>query len=575
MVEMLKGIAASDGVAVAKAYLLVQPDLTFSKATVEDTAAEEARLDAALAKSTEELQQIREKAAQSLGEAEAQVFDAHLMVLSDPEMVGQIKQNIKDNSVNAESALKEVTDMYIGMFEAMEDNAYMQERAADIRDVAKRILAHLLGVTLPNPSMINEEVVVVAHDLTPSDTAQLDRNFVKAFVTDIGGRTSHSAIMARSLEIPAVVGTKEITAKVKEGDMLAVNGIEGDVIIDPTEEQKAEFEKAGADYAAQKAEWEKLKNAETVTADGKHFELAANIGTPKDLVGVHNNGGEAVGLYRTEFLYMDSPDFPTEDDQYEAYKAVLEGMEGKPVVVRTMDIGGDKELPYLQLPHEMNPFLGYRALRISLSEQGDEMFRTQMRALLRASVHGNLRIMFPMVATLKEFRAAKAIFEEEKQKLISEGKEVSDTIQVGIMIEIPAAAVLADKFAKEVDFFSVGTNDLIQYTMAADRMNERVSYLYQPYNPSILRLIKNVIDAAHAEGKWAGMCGEMAGDQTAVPLLVGMGLDEFSMSATSILKTRSLMKRLDTAKMAELADRALKECDTMEEVVELVHEYVK
>lgn len=575
MVEMLKGIAASDGVAVAKAYLLVQPDLTFSKATVEDTAAEEARLDAALAKSTEELQQIREKAAQSLGEAEAQVFDAHLMVLSDPEMVGQIKQNIKDNSVNAESALKEVTDMYIGMFEAMEDNAYMQERAADIRDVAKRILAHLLGVTLPNPSMINEEVVVVAHDLTPSDTAQLDRNFVKAFVTDIGGRTSHSAIMARSLEIPAIVGTKEITAKVKEGDILAVNGIEGDVIIDPTEEQKAEFEKAGADYAAQKAEWEKLKNAETVTADGKHFELAANIGTPKDLVGVHNNGGEAVGLYRTEFLYMDSPDFPTEDDQYEAYKAVLEGMEGKPVVVRTMDIGGDKELPYLQLPHEMNPFLGYRALRISLSEQGDEMFHTQMRALLRASVHGNLRIMFPMVATLKEFRAAKAIFEEEKQKLISEGKEVSDTIQVGIMIEIPAAAVLADKFAKEVDFFSVGTNDLIQYTMAADRMNERVSYLYQPYNPSILRLIKNVIDAAHAEGKWAGMCGEMAGDQTAVPLLVGMGLDEFSMSATSILKTRSLMKRLDTGKMAELADRALKECDTMEEVVELVHEYVK
>ncbi|HFD3576494.1 TPA: phosphoenolpyruvate--protein phosphotransferase [Enterococcus faecium] len=575
MVEMLKGIAASDGVAVAKAYLLVQPDLTFSKATVEDTAAEEARLDAALAKSTEELQQIRKKAAQSLGEAEAQVFDAHLMVLSDPEMVGQIKQNIKDNSVNAESALKEVTDMYIGMFEAMEDNAYMQERAADIRDVAKRILAHLLGVTLPNPSMINEEVVVVAHDLTPSDTAQLDRNFVKAFVTDIGGRTSHSAIMARSLEIPAIVGTKEITAKVKEGDILAVNGIEGDVIIDPTDEQKAEFEKAGADYAAQKAEWEKLKNAETVTADGKHFELAANIGTPKDLVGVHNNGGEAVGLYRTEFLYMDSPDFPTEDDQYEAYKAVLEGMEGKPVVVRTMDIGGDKELPYLQLPHEMNPFLGYRALRISLSEQGDEMFRTQMRALLRASVHGNLRIMFPMVATLKEFRAAKAIFEEEKQKLISEGKEVSDTIQVGIMIEIPAAAVLADKFAKEVDFFSVGTNDLIQYTMAADRMNERVSYLYQPYNPSILRLIKNVIDAAHAEGKWAGMCGEMAGDQTAVPLLVGMGLDEFSMSATSILKTRSLMKRLDTAKMAELADRALKECDMMEEVVELVHEYVK
>ena len=573
MSEMLKGIAASDGVAVAKAYLLVQPDLTFNKTSVEDVQAEEARLDDALAKSTEELQAIREKAAKSLGEAEAQVFDAHLMVLSDPEMIGQIKQNIQANKVNAEAALKEVTDMYIGMFEAMDDNAYMQERAADLRDVAKRILAHLLGVMLPNPSMINEEVVVVAHDLTPSDTAQLDRTYVKAFVTDIGGRTSHSAIMARSLEIPAIVGTKEITGKVKAGDMLAVNGIEGDVIVNPSDAEKADFQAKGQAYADQKAEWDKLKNAQTVTADGKHVELAANIGTPKDLEGVHKNGGEAVGLYRTEFLYMDSSDFPTEEDQYEAYKAVLEGMNGKPVVVRTMDIGGDKELPYLTLPHEMNPFLGYRALRISLSELGDGMFRTQMRALLRASVHGNLRIMFPMVATLKEFRAAKAIFEEEKQKLVNEGTEVSNTIQVGIMIEIPAAAVLADKFAKEVDFFSVGTNDLIQYTMAADRMNERVSYLYQPYNPSILRLIKHVIDSAHAEGKWAGMCGEMAGDQTAVPLLLGMGLDEFSMSATSILKTRSLMKRLDTTKMVELADRALKECDTMEEVVALVEEY--
>ncbi|MDA9472956.1 phosphoenolpyruvate--protein phosphotransferase [Enterococcus sp. 5H] len=575
MSEMLKGIAASDGVAIAKAYLLVQPDLSFDKKSVDDTSAEESRLDAALAKSTTELQAIREKAAQSLGEEEAQVFDAHLMVLADPEMIGQIKQNIQDNKVNAESALKEVTDMYIGMFEAMDDNAYMQERAADIRDVAKRILAHLLGVTLPNPSMINEEVVVVAHDLTPSDTAQLDRTYVKAFVTDIGGRTSHSAIMARSLEIPAIVGTKEITAKVKEGDILAVNGIDGDVIVHPSDAEKADFEAKGKAYADLKVEWDKLKHAETITADGKHIELAANIGTPKDLEGVRNNGGEAVGLYRTEFLYMDSPDFPTEEDQYKAYTAVLEGMNGKPVVVRTMDIGGDKELPYLQLPHEMNPFLGYRALRISLSERGDEMFRTQMRALLRASVHGNLRIMFPMVATLKEFRAAKKIFDEEKAKLVSEGTSVSDAIQVGIMIEIPAAAVIADKFAKEVDFFSIGTNDLIQYTMAADRMNERVSYLYQPYNPSILRLIKNVIDASHAEGKWTGMCGEMAGDQTAVPLLVGMGLDEFSMSATSILKTRSLMKRLDTKKMAELADRALNDCDTMEEVMELVSEYTK
>ena len=574
MTEMLKGIAASDGVAVAKAYLLVQPDLSFETNTVEDTSAEEARLDAALAASQDELSVIREKAVESLGEEAAAVFDAHLMVLADPEMTGQIKETIRAKQVNAEAALTEVTDMFIAIFEGMEDNPYMQERAADIRDVTKRVLANLLGKKLPNPATINEESIVVAHDLTASDTAQLNKQFVKAFVTNIGGRTSHSAIMARTLEIAAVLGTNNITELVKDGDILAVSGITGEVVINPTEEQIAEFKAAGEAYAKQKAEWALLKDAQTVTADGKHFELAANIGTPKDVEGVNDNGAEAVGLYRTEFLYMDSQDFPTEDDQYEAYKAVLEGMNGKPVVVRTMDIGGDKELPYFDLPKEMNPFLGYRALRISISETGNQMFRTQLRALLRASVHGKLRIMFPMVALLKEFRTAKGILEEEKAKLIAEGVAVADNIEVGIMIEIPAAAMLADQFAKEVDFFSIGTNDLIQYTMAADRMNEQVSYLYQPYNPSSLRLINNVIKAAHAEGKWAGMCGEMAGDQKAVPLLVGMGLDEFSMSATSILRTRSLMKKLDTAKMQEYANRALTECSTMEEVLELSKEYV-
>ncbi|CAD0141360.1 phosphoenolpyruvate--protein phosphotransferase [Streptococcus thermophilus] len=574
MTKVLKGIAASDGVAVAKAYLLVQPDLSFETVTVEDTSAEEARLDAALAASQDELSVIREKAVESLGEEAAAVFDAHLMVLADPEMTGQIKETIRAKQVNAEAALTEVTNMFIAIFEGMDDNPYMQERAADIRDVTKRVLAHLLGKKLPNPATINEESIVVAHDLTPSDTAQLNKKFVKAFVTDIGGRTSHSAIMARTLEIPAVLGTNNITELVKDGDILAVSGITGEVVINPTEEQIAEFKAAGEAYAKQKAEWAQLKDAPTVTADGKHFELAANIGTPKDVEAANDNGAEAVGLYRTEFLYMDSQDFPTEEDQYEAYKAVLEGMNGKPVVVRTMDIGGDKELPYFDLPKEMNPFLGFRALRISISETGNQMFRTQLRALLRASVHGKLRIMFPMVALLTEFRTAKSILEEEKAKLVAEGVAVADDIEVGIMIEIPAAAILADQFAKEVDFFSIGTNDLIQYTMAADRMNEQVSYLYQPYNPSILRLINNVIKAAHAEGKWAGMCGEMAGDQTAVPLLVGMGLDEFSMSATSILRTRSLMKKLDTAKMEEYANRALTECSTMEEVLELSKKYV-
>ncbi len=575
MAEKLTGIAASSGVAVAKAYLLVQPDLSFETVTVENTDNEEARLDAALEASTGELNVIREKAVESLGNEAAAVFDAHLMVLADPEMIGQMKETIRAKKTNAETAVKEVTDMFIAIFEGMEDNPYMQERAADIKDVTKRVLANLLGKKLPSPATIDQEVIVVAHDLTPSDTAQLDKKFVKAFITNIGGRTSHSAIMARTLEIPAVLGTNNITTLVTDGQLLAVNGITGDVIIEPTEAEQAEFLAAGKAYADQKAEWALLKDAETMTADGKHFELAANIGTPKDVVGVNENGGEAVGLYRTEFLYMDSQDFPTEDEQYEAYKAVLEGMNGKPVVVRTMDIGGDKELPYFDLPKEMNPFLGYRALRISLSEGGDAMFRTQLRALLRSSVHGKLRIMFPMVALVTEFRAAKKLFDEEKANLLAEGVAVADDIQVGIMIEIPAAAMLADQFAKEVDFFSIGTNDLIQYTMAADRMNEQVSYLYQPYNPSILRLINNVIKAAHAEGKWAGMCGEMAGDQTAVPLLVGMGLDEFSMSATSILQTRSLMKRLDTAKMQELANKALTECATMEEVVALVEDYTK
>ena len=572
MKPTLQGIAASDGIAIAKVYTLTEPDLTVTKVTVEDSEKEVSRLDDALAASIKDVELIKETALKNLGEEEAQVFDAHLMVLSDPELIGQVKDSITSNKVNAESALKEVTDMFISIFAGMEDNPYMQERAADIRDVSKRILAHLLGVKIPSPATIKDEVIIVAADLTPSDTAQLNRQYVKAFVTDIGGRTSHSAIMARSLEIPAIVGTKEVTSIAKDGDIIIVDGLTGDVFLNPSEEVIAEYRAKAEAFAAQQAEWEKLKDSKTYTKDGHQVELAANIGTPKDLEGVVHNGAEGVGLYRTEFLYMDSHEMPTEEDQFEAYKAVLEGMNGKPVVVRTMDIGGDKELPYLPLPHEMNPFLGYRAIRISLHEPA--MFRTQLRALLRASVYGKLRIMFPMIATLNDFRGAKALLEEEKAKLIAEGVAVSDDIQVGIMIEIPAAAVLAHQFAKEVDFFSIGTNDLIQYTMAADRMNERVSYLYQPYNPSILTLIKHVIDSAHKEGKWAGMCGEMAGDQTAVPLLVGLGLDEFSMSASSVLKTRSLIAKLTLSDMQALADKAINECATVQEVEALVEEAV-
>ena len=564
----LTGIAASDGVAIAKAFLVEEPDLSFEISKSNDSQQEKERLAKAIADSKVEIEKIKAVAAKSLSEEEAQVFDAHLMVLEDPELQQAYTQKIDDETLNAESAVRQTADFYIEIFKGMEDNPYMQERAADIKDVTDRLVAHLLGVKIPDLSTIDEEVVVVAYDLTPSDTAQLNRQFVKGFATDIGGRTSHSAIMSRSLEIAAVVGTGNVSKEINDGDTVIVDGLNGDVIVNPDDATIAEYEKIAADFLARKAEWEKLKDAETLTKDGKKFEIAANIGTPKDLEGVHSNGAEAIGLYRTEFLYMDSDEMPTEDEQFESYKVVLEGMNGHPVVVRTMDIGGDKHLPYLQLPEEMNPFLGYRAIRIGLNQP--ELLRVQLRALLRASVYGSLRIMFPMISNLPEFRAAKAIYEEEKAKLESEGVEVADDIQVGIMIEIPAAAVIADQFAKEVDFFSIGTNDLIQYTMAADRMNEHVSYLYQPFNPSVLRLIKNVIDASHKEGKWTGMCGEVAGEPMAAPLLVGMGLDEFSMSASSVLKIRSLISKLDSNEMAELANKVVTEATSSDEAEALI-----
>jgi phosphoenolpyruvate-protein phosphotransferase (PTS system enzyme I) len=570
MSSILKGIAASNGIAIAKAYRLVEPDLSFDKKSVENAEEEVARFQAAISTSKSELEAIRDKAREDLGEDKAQIFEAHLLVLSDPELLTPIEDKVKTENVNAEFALKETADMFVSMFESM-DNEYMKERAADIRDVTKRILSHLLGVQIANPSMVTEEVIVIAEDLTPSDTAQLNRQFVKGFTTDIGGRTSHSAIMARSMEIPAVVGTKSVTSTVENGDMIIVDGLNGEVHINPTPEVIEEYKREHARYEDQKAEWAKLVNEPTVSKDGQHVELAANIGTPNDLDGVKNNGGEGVGLYRTEFLYMGRDELPTEEEQYEAYKAVLEGMEGKPVVVRTLDIGGDKELPYLNLPKEMNPFLGYRAIRLCLDEQ--EIFRTQLRALLKASPYGNLKIMFPMISNLQEFREAKAILEEEKKGLQENGTNVADKIEVGIMVEIPSTAVMADVFAKEVDFFSIGTNDLIQYTMAADRMNERVSYLYQPYNPAILRLVKMVIDAAHKEGKWAGMCGEMAGDEIAVPILLGLGLDEFSMSATSILRARSQIHGLNQSDMKKLAEEVL-QLDTNDEVIKAVEKAV-
>lgn len=566
MSNIIKGIAASDGVAIAKAYLLVEPDLSFSQETTDQPEQEIHKFNVALKNSKIELTKIRNNAEEQLGADKAAIFDAHLLVLDDPELINPIEEKIKNDKASAPHALTEVSQNFITIFESM-DNEYMKERAADIRDVSKRVLAHLLGVELPNPSIIDESVVIVGHDLTPSDTAQLNKQYVQGFVTNIGGRTSHSAIMSRSLEIPAVVGTKSITESVEQGDMVIIDGLTGDVIIDPTEDELKGYQHKRESFFADREALKQLRDEPSKTKDGQHVELAANIGTPNDLPGVKDNGAEGIGLYRTEFLYMGRDTMPSEDEQFEAYKKVLQEMNGKRVVVRTLDIGGDKELPYLNLPKEMNPFLGYRAIRLCLDQP--EIFRPQLRALLRASTYGKLNIMFPMVATIKEFRDAKALLLEEKENLKQEGVEVSDDIELGIMVEIPSTAALADVFAKEVDFFSIGTNDLIQYTMAADRMSERVSYLYQPYNPSILRLVKQVIEASHKEGKWTGMCGEMAGDETAIPLLIGLGLDEFSMSATSILKARRQIKNLSQTEMTQLADRAIN-CATVDEVVDLV-----
>ena len=568
---MLKGIAASSGIAIAKVYKLEQPSLNIVQ-KVCDSATEIEKFQKALTKTQADIEVIKSKAEGKLSAEELEIFDAHLMMANDPELSSQIEEMIKSEKCNAEYATEMIANAMIAMFESM-DNDYFRERAADVKDVTFRIKCNIVGAIIPDLTTIQEEVVIVAEDLTPSDTAQLNKQFTLGFATQIGGRTSHSAIMARSLEIPAVVGVPGLLETVNHGDKIILDALEGVVILSPSENQIADYIQKSEVLAQQKEALKSLIHAKSETIDGHEVELAGNIGTPKDVEGVLKNGGEGVGLYRTEFLYMDNEhDFPSEEEQYEAYKTVLESMNGKKVVVRTLDIGGDKRLNYFEFPHEMNPFLGYRAIRLCLDRK--DIFRTQLRALLRASIYGKLCIMFPMIATLQEFNDAKAVFEEEKEKLIRENIQVADNIEIGMMVEIPAAAVLADQFAKVADFFSIGTNDLVQYSMAADRMSEKVSYLYQPLNPSLLRLIKMTIDGAHKEGKWCGMCGEMAGDELAVPVLLGLGLDEFSMSASSILSARKLVCSLSKKEMSELADKTLL-CSHEDEVIELVKNSLK
>jgi phosphotransferase system enzyme I (PtsI) len=568
-----KGIGAAPGFAMGPAFLLQRDEVKVERRSLsrEEAGTESKRFDEKVAVAIVELERIRENAKQKLGEQEAEIFSAHILVLQDPEYIGAVKEKIQTEQVNAEAALQEVTDSFVELFESME-NEYMRERAADIRDVSNRVMQRLAGISETSMDDFAEPVVLLAHDLTPSDTAQLDREKVAGFATDIGGRTSHSAIMARSMEIPAVVGLREITAHLKTGDYLILDGQSGIVLVNPQPEVIREYRQKADQYAAQQAEYKKLKDEPSLTADGLQVELAANIGNPQDAVGAVRNGAEGVGLYRTEFLYMGRDTLPTEEEQFEAYKAVAETFgKDHPIVIRSLDIGGDKELPYLDLQKELNPFLGYRAIRLCLDRS--DIFKTQLRAILRASVYGNIKLMYPMIASLQELRAANRVLEEVKQELKRDKISFREKMEVGMMIEVPAAAIIADQLAKEVDFFSIGTNDLIQYTMAVDRMNEKISYLYQPFNPAVLRLIKTVIDAAHREGKWAGMCGEMAGNKTAIPILLGMGLDEFSMSASSILPARALLRKLNKPDMQSLAETVL-QMDAAEEIKRYVEREV-
>lgn len=562
----IQGIAVSQGIAFANAYCLKEPDLTFEERKITDVHAELDRFKEAIVKTKAELHEIHGLAQEKFGAEKAAIFAAHLLVLEDPEMLSSIEAKIQ-SGVNAEFALEEVSNMFVAMFEGL-DNVYMQERVADIQDVSKRVLAHLLGVELVDMNRLNSDVIIVAKDLTPSMTAMLDTKYVKGFVTDIGGKTSHSAILARTLEIPAVVGTKSATEVIQHGTPIILDGTNGKIIVNATSELSSFYRQQQRLHNVEYEELLQYRSLPSVTADGISVEIAGNIGNPDDADMVINAGGDGIGLFRTEFLYMERQELPTEEEQFQAYKSVLEKMQGKPTIVRTLDIGGDKNLPYLKFPAEMNPFLGYRAIRISLTQQ--EMFRVQIRALLKASAYGNLKIMFPMIATLDEFKMAKSILLEEKQSLKSDGYSVSETLEVGVMIEIPSAAIMADILAKEVDFFSIGTNDLIQYTLAADRMNENVSYLYQPYHPAVLRLIKNVIEAARHHGKWVGMCGEMAADEIAIPILLGFGLNEFSMSASSILKTRAHITKLSKQQLMLHNERILLLSTALE-----VEEYVK
>lgn len=566
----MKAIGTSPGIAVGKVLVYKEPELVIELKKIYDIDSEIERLDSAIKKSSKEIQDLYEEALKNVGKDEAQIFAAHKMILEDPEFVNGIKFKIKEKKTNAEWAVKEISNQYIEMFNNIEDE-YLRERALDLKDVSKRLLRELMGIKSRDIRVIREECILVAEYLTPSDTVQMNKDRVIGFVTELGGKTSHTSIVARTLEIPAVAGIKNITNIAKDGDLMIIDGSEGLILLNPTEEEIKIYEDKKRKYNEFKQKIVQMKEKKSISNDGVKVELDVNIGTLKDLDHVIENDGEGIGLFRTEFLYMNSNKMPTEEEQFKAYKTAAERLKGKPVVIRTLDVGGDKYIPYLNQPEEMNPFLGLRAIRLCLSKK--DIFKTQLRALLRASAYGNIKIMFPMISSIKEIRDAKEILEEAKEELRKENIPFNENMEVGIMVEIPAVAIRSDIFAKEVDFFSIGTNDLIQYTLAVDRGNQNVSSLFSQYDPSVLKLIKMTIENGHKEGIWVGMCGEAAGDEKLIPLFLAMGLDEFSMSPSSLLKARWIIRNTSKKEIEPMLDIILN-LPTAEDVENYIDENI-
>ncbi|HHE3464631.1 phosphoenolpyruvate-protein phosphotransferase PtsI [Pasteurella multocida] len=569
---MISGIPASPGIVFGKALVLKEEKIVLDMQKIS-----ESQIDSEIARfyqgrnaAVEQLSAIRDRAAKTLGEEKAAIFEGHLMILEDEELEEEIIDYLRTNKVNAGVAASKIIDQQVTMLSEIDDE-YLRERAGDIRDIGNRLIKNILGMHIVDLGDINEEAILVAYDLTPSETAQLNLDKVLGFITDIGGRTSHTSIMARSLELPAIVGTNHVTSQVNTGDYLILDAVDNVVYVNPSQDEITRLKGLQQKLLEEKAELAKLKDLPALTLDGHRVDVVANIGTIRDVDGADRNGAEGVGLYRTEFLFMDREQLPTEEEQFVAYKDVVEAMNGRLVILRTMDIGGDKELPYLNLPKEMNPFLGWRAIRIALDRR--EILHAQLRAVLRASAFGKLAVMFPMIISVEEIRELKSVIETLKQELRNEGKAFDESIQIGVMVETPSAAVNAKFLAKEVDFFSIGTNDLTQYTLAVDRGNELISHLYNPMSPSVLSLIKQVIDASHAEGKWTGMCGELAGDEKAAVLLLGMGLDEFSMSAISVPRIKKLIRNVNYEDTKALAMKALQQ-PTAVEIEQLVEDFL-